>query len=397
MSAKKRRQYGDGGLYQRGDGRWVGVIEAGWTREGTRRRITVTGKTEAIVRSKLKERKRDIARGQTAETRRRVTVKAWARQWQQITVNGVRPNTATTDDAAVKWIVETIGNRDLSSLSPADVRSVRTAITDSGLSTSTALRYHSVLMRMLKAARQEGYEVKDAALSTRPPKAAANDRTRMPVLDAVNVLGVASTVPQTSRWLAALLQGMRQAEALGLPWDEVDLNAETLTVAWQLQPLPYRIKRDISSGFVVPDGYEARRLAGRMHLVRPKTPSAWRVIPLTPWMVETLTAWRDAAAPNRYGLVWGSVDGRWADENEDRDEWYALQATAGVCHPSGRFYTLHEARHTCASLLLELGVPEPVRVQIMGHSTIASTRQYEHIDTTLARAALGQLESALRG
>ena len=86
-----------------------------------------------------------------------------------------------------------------------------------------------------------------------------------------------STAPCTSaysRWLMAFLYAARQAECLGLTWPFV--TADTLTIAWQLQPIPYRVPRDRSSGFRVPDGYEAQQLAGRMHLVRPKSKAGWR-------------------------------------------------------------------------------------------------------------------------
>lgn len=393
---KKRRQYGSGSVYQRAsDGRWLGTIEAGYTKTGARRRITVTGHTEVEAKANLKKKMRTLARGEEA-TSSRVTVKAWADDWLAMTERTTTPNAHTTDRSAVhSWIIPAIGHRRLDQLTPGDVRAVRTALDAAGRSSSTALRYHGTLVRMLKAAVVEGHPVPSRVFDVTAPGKAANDRQALTLPQALATLQVATTLPHGSRWVAAFLQAMRQGECLGLLWDEVD--DEHLTVSWQLQPLPYRIARDRTSGFRVPDGYEAKQLQGQLHLVRPKSKAGWRVIPLIPVMAQALEDWRRIAPTSPHGLVWPALDGTPADENDDREEWEAIQQTANVVHPSGeRFYTGHEARHTTATMLMEMGVPESVRVAIMGHSTMASTRGYEHVDITEARKALAQVGQRLQ-
>ncbi|GAA2115162.1 hypothetical protein [Streptomyces synnematoformans] len=59
--------------------------------------------------------------------------------------------------------------------------------------------------------------------------------------------------------MLALVMGMRRGEILGLRWDAVDLNRETLTVERSLQ-----------------------RVDGRLTLVKPETESSERTIPLPP-------------------------------------------------------------------------------------------------------------------
>ncbi len=44
--------------------------------------------------------------------------------------------------------------------------------------------------------------------------------------------------------------------------------------------------------------------------------------------------------------------------------------------PSATFHTL---RHTAASLLAELGEPEAIRKEVMGHRNIATTQRYTHL------------------
>jgi integrase len=393
VTPRKRRQYKSGSLYQRSsDGRWFGAYDVGFKRDGSRDRRTVSAKTEVEAKRKLEKALRELNRGTAASST--TTVKAWAERWLEETAKSVTPNAHGTDRAAVGWIVETIGHRRLDRLVPDDVRAVSDAVVAAGKSTSTAARYHGTLRRILTAAQVEGYAVPSNVLLVKGRTPDVSDRAAMSIDEALAALAVASTLPHGSRWLAAFLQGARQGECLGLTWPRISDDA--LTLDWQLQPLPYRVKRDTSSGFRVPDGYEKRQLEGQLHLVRPKSKAGWRVAPLVPMMADALDRWRLIAPESPHGLVWPALDGSPADENADRDEWWAIQEAAGIGHPDGRWYHVHEIRHAAATMLASLGVDEATRIAIMGHSSIASTRGYEHRDLTLIRSALEKYAGALR-
>ena len=58
---------------------------------------------------------------------------------------------------------------------------------------------------------------------------------------------------------------------------------------------------------------------------------------------------------------------------------------------------LYAARHTTATLLMQMNVPESVRMAVVGHSTTAAHRGYAHVDLTQARAALGKLDVLMQG
>lgn len=386
---RRRRQYGTGSVFKRTDGRWSGTIEAGYTDRGTRRRLTRTGKTEAEVKTKLKELQRQINTEGVPPALSRTTVKAWAEAWLEITRRDLRPRSWNADRAAIRnYIVPTIGHKRLEQLTPADVRAVGEAVRAAGKTTSTGHRYQTTLRTMLTAARQEGHAVPARVLETKLVTSSKSDRTAMTVPEALAMLHVASFLPHGSRWAMAFLHGMRQGECLGLTWDTVDLDAGMVIVEWQLQPLPYNIPRDRTSGFRIPDGYEVRQVEGADHLVRPKTKSGYRVIPLIPGMLEAMRDWREVAPNSPHGLVWPTAGGGPADDKDDRDEWRAIQGTAEVGHPNGRYYDLHEARHTTATQMLEEGVDPRQITAIMGHSSILTTHGYQHPGTRPALAAL---------
>jgi integrase len=371
------------------------VIRSGYTKTGGRASKTVTGKTEAEVKARLRKLHTAIARSEAASTR--LTVKAWSEKWLRLRERRRRPGSHNADLAAVRnWIVPTIGHKRLSDLTPDDVRAVADAATAAGNSTSTARRYQATLTVMLKDALKERHPVPEHLLLVDPPAVALNDRQAFSTEDALKMLAVAVTIPHGSRWAVAFLQGLRPGECRGMTRDALDFYAgETgyFSVSWQLQALPYNVPRDRSSGFRVPDAYEVRPVKGALHLVRPKTKSGVRAYPMVPWARDALTHWLDIApADPPGGLLWPMA----ANDHADRSEWRWMQDQAGVRHPSGRYYHRHESRHTTASLLLALRVPERVRVAIMGHATIASTETYEHVDDPQLREALMGVASRLQ-
>lgn len=421
-----RRDYRTGSLFQRCEarygcpplvdgkrpkhkcqGRWFGAIDAGTTADGSRHRVTVSGKSKSVVQRRLRDKlaERD-QKGVAAASMKSTTVARYAAEWLDLIETKVSPSAYTTDKAAVKRIVGTIGSVRLRDLTVKDVRSVAKAIRTAGQSSSTALRYHGTLVRMLKAAALDGHPVPPNVLLAENPTAAINDKMALPSAHYKAVLAELVALddgqprhPDASRWAVALLTGLRQKEALGLTWDHVDLDAGKITVAWQIKSLRYRERGNPDAGFVVPDGYEARHLAGAVHLVRPKSRKGWRVVPLVPWAVAALRTWQEVAPVNPHNLVWpGSYRRKqWWPRNpaSDLEQWHAIQAAAGVQHEAGRPYGTHEIRHTTATLLLELRVPESVRMAIMGHASIEATQIYETVDAALTREAMEQVSSLL--
>jgi integrase len=265
------------------------------------------------------------------------------------------------------------------------VRAVTDAIRAAGRTSSTALRCQVILTKMLADAVLEGHQIQQRVLMVTAPGKSVSDRDAIPYDDAMSLLRAAAGHADGSRWVAALLQGMRQGECLGLTWDCVNVTDGTVDVSWQLQALPYISGR--SGPLRVPDGYEYRVLDGSLCLVRPKSQSGTRVIPLVPWMASALSGWAKVCPPNPHGLVWPRADGRPQTAKADSAAWKALQAEAAVTGP-GRLYALHEARHTCATLLLAQGTAEKIVTAIMGHSSIATSQKYQHVNQAMAREAL---------
>lgn len=393
-----RARHGDGSIHQRADGKWVARIEAGYTPRGTRRRATRITRTKQEAVRALRDLKTRAAAGET-HLDTRTTVKAWSDEWLPLQEARVRPKGFRADKSAVRqWIVPTIGHRRLTDLTPADTRKLETALEKAGRAGSTIIRVRATLSTMLKAAIQEGHNVPQRVIDAPVLARAQSSRGAIPLDHAVALLKAAADTPVPSRWAAALLQGMRQAECLGLAWDRINWQQEVVYIDRQLAELAYthgcggtcgrkRAAYCPRRGFSTPRGYVHEHIEGRFHLVEPKTMSGVRVAPLLPWMRDAL---QDQQRRARRGarLVWENPDGTVRDSAQDTAEWKALQDAAGVRHETGRYYELHECRHTAATLLLSLGVDPVVMTRILGHSTIASSQAYMHADLSMVRAAL---------
>jgi integrase len=381
-----RREWGSGSVFYRArDNRWIGTYEAGYTNTGTRRRRAVSGKTEAEAKRKLRDKLREIERAKHV-TDRRLTVKAWADEWLAITQHDLTPKAWGANAGQVrKWIIPTIGHVRLAEVTHADLRAVATAQRRADQAPASRARCRAVALKMLRDAVAEGHRVPSEVVEVQPRskrKGKRHEREGLPLADALRCVAVAREhLPHHSRWHVAFLQGLRQGEALGLTWDMVDLDAGLLTVAWQLQALPYVDKHDRSRGFRVPDDYEARRLWKAFHLVRPKTEAGERVIPLVPWAVDT--------------LVWTRSDGRPIDKHADLEEWKGIQGAAEIGHPAGRYYLGHEIRNTTATLLVEAGIDPLIITAILGHTDFRTSQAYVTQRAQQARPAMEAVARAL--
>jgi integrase len=420
MSKANPRGYRQGSIYHReSDGLWVGSIELP-TIAGKRRRKVVTGHSEKEVKAKLNFQKGELERhgdlpsaGQTLES--------WLNVWfETIALKKIRPNTASVYRYLLeRHIIPTIGTVKLNALTPAHIRRVETAITTTPkdpkdpskgtLSSTTAAQAHRILAVALKYAEREGRITRNVATLTDAPRRA---KTRLGVLDAADGLKVLQAVSGDrlgSRWAAALLTGARQGELLGLELDRV---TDVLDLSWQLQRLswehgcktPCGAKRGAecpNRTITAPPDWEHRYLTGGMWLSRPKSSAGWRIIPLVDPLRTIIERRIEAAAsePNPFGLLWTSgekiakdhktvleLDGSPIDPAVDNRAWHAVLKRAGV-----QDVRLHDARHTAASLLLDAGVPEPIIMKILGHSSAVVTRGYQNIDRRQLTDAMTRL------
>jgi integrase len=161
------------------------------------------------------------------------------------------------------------------------------------------------------------------------------------------------------RWEAlftvALALGLREGEALGLSWSDVDLEARTLTVRHQLQ-----------------------RVEKQLVLVEPKTEKSRRTLVLPAVVVDRLRAHRVRQTEERLkaevwedsGLVFTT---RYGTPIHPENLGRALRPLLAKAEcPVQRF---HDLRHACASLLLAQKATMKEVQETLGHTQLATTSE----------------------
>lgn len=395
----RKRNTGDGGLYYiKSRKLWRATMV---DKSGEEPRVIAKyGRTSQVAKDKL-QIVRDEIKTFGAPLDRTATVSVWSDRWLTTVCRPtMKPaGLAAYESVTRTWIVPTIGTKTVANLKPSDVRAVVSKIIAAGKSSSTARKTYNVLSGMLDAARYEGLCARNVADDVKPPPMAVSNRGALTTDQALAVLREAASVPDGTRWWVALLGGLRQSERLGALISSLDLEAGEMHVDWTLEEITSEhgcggictYKRGAScpqARLKVPDGFEYIRLEGRLCLIRPKSGKP-RTVPLVPQLVEALrryiTATKDV--PNPYGLLWRHTDGSPILPYEDQEDWRTILELASV--PLDR--TSHWARHTTATVLMELGVDAKIVGEIVGHQSEKVTRHYQHVSSPAATEAMGRL------
>lgn len=382
-------------------GRWIATLDLGVGPDGKRNRVEVSARSKAECLDKRKTRIREIEDGSYTPGVR-PTVAAWMAHWCDVIASDrVGPRTLANYRSYVrKHIAVHVGARRLDALSVDDVRGLHRGVRDSGASDRVVQAVHNTLSKALKDAVREGVIAQNVCDRMDRPRARMQERGSYSRAEVRAILTTArgDGPGEYSRWLAALTLGSRQAELLAFEWSRLDMNAGIADLSWQVQQLPWRHGHGCACGPDAsarqcrhkepdaPSWYELRPAYKGRWFTRPKTAAGVRALPLPGPVVDALGEWREVAPETSLGLVWPDNRGLPRLGREDREAWKDLCKRAGV-----RPLTLHSARHTMVSLLLEDGVDPEVIRQIAGHSTILSTRGYMHVSADRARDALSRL------
>lgn len=383
--ASTKRSDGEGSVYYDASrDRWIGVLVVGW-RDNKPVRRKVSAKSRADATRKLREL-REKAKAGDLTAGKVPTVSEWMRYWiDEIAPGRVRPTTLPGYHAYVDgYIIPLLGHHRLDRLRPEHVEKAWRELMTTGrpgaknpqpLSPTTALQAHRILARALKVAQQRGRIRENVATLIDAPGKNTDEMEPLTLEEARAVLA-ATTNP---RWSVALSLGLRQGEALGLRWANVDLTLGVIHVRNALA----RIK---GQGLVV---------------VPVKSRAGKRSVAMPPQLHEQMSAYRerwlqmrdDAGSWWKGGdFVFCKPDGSPIDPKADWTAWRDLLASAGVRHRR-----LHDARHTAATMLLAQGVPTRVVMEILGHSQISVTSKYQHVVDEMHRDAAARMGGALYG
>jgi integrase len=182
------------------------------------------------------------------------------------------------------------------------------------------------------------------------------------IADPAEAARLLDALPEADRpiWATAMYAGLRRGELLALRWNDIDLTAGVIRVerSWDLRTGP----------------------------VRPKSRAGTRVVPIPQVLRGHLAAHRLRSTADGDALVFGRSPSTPFDPMAVSDRAACAWAAAVV----GAFFagralevapiTLHECRHTFASLMIAAGVNAKAISTYMGHASVSITLdRYGHL------------------
>lgn len=324
----------------------------------TGRRISRTFPSKAAARTWRQDALVAVRNGRLTATRK-VTVRQVADEWLADAERGVvtnrsgdryKPSAIRAYRQSLRLrILDDLGERQFSQVTRGDIQRLIDGLVAQGLAPSTVQCSILPLRAMYKRAMSLDELTVNPTVGLRLP-AIRGGRDRIVSPDqAAKLIDALPTAHDRALWGTALYAGLRRGELLALQWEDVDIAAGQIHVtrSW-----------DISEGYDV----------------GPKSAVGRRTVPIASRLKALLAAYR-LGSPRASGHVFGAtgtgVAGIRHITKRADDAWSAADLER---------ITLHEARHTYASLMIAAGVNAKALSTYMGHANISITLdRYGHL------------------
>ena len=343
-----------------------------------KRQKRVYGKSRGEAKAKLVALQAEMNKGRLPAGRAPM-VTEFLRSWLETSVKPrVRPLTYAGYKVNVeKHLVPTLGKIRLDQLTPLHVQEMMNERLAAGLSTKSVAYIHQVLRTALGLAVRWDMVSRNVARLVDRPRIQRKPIRPLTPDEARQFLHGIRGHRLEALFSVALALGLRQGEALGLRWGDIDFNGGTLRVSHQLQ-----------------------RIDGRLTLVPPKTEKSRRTLVMPSMIAEQLREHEKRQVAEKLwagskwqenGLVFANRAGQPTQARRVIEQFHQALKQAGV-----RRVRFHDLRHSCATLLLVQGVSPRVVMEVLGHSEIALTMNaYSHVVPELQREAAQRMQAIL--
>lgn len=243
---------------------------------------------------------------------------------------------------------------------------------------STILNVFTVLKVGLDGAVRDGLIARNPAAAVDRPSVERVEARFITADETRRLLQAAEGLRYRNVLVLIANTGLRRGEAVGLAWDNIDLDGGVLRVEKTLGRIDHQLLR-----------------------TEPKTKRSRRTVPLSPAIVALFKAQKAAQAAERLragnqwidtGLVFTTEFGTAVDPRNILRTVELAAKKAGIEEKVGA----HTLRHSAATAWFDNGIHIKAVSDLLGHSTIAVTGDiYGHTTDDTARRAIDGLSGAL--
>lgn len=384
---KPKRKYGEGSIYQRKDGRWVAKYKS----VNMLKPCVVYAKSESEAKRKLRELKKDAAKGLVKSTSRRFG--DYADQWlYTFKLHSVEDSSFDKYESAyLTHIKPAFGKMQLASIHSEQLQKLLVEKSQT-LSLTVVKIIYIILSEIFSYAHSEGDLSRNPMHNVKMPKKATFKPEREIVaLESDEVRAVERIaemknkngrpcIMQAHALVFLVHTGLRCGEFLALKWSDIDFESRIVTVNKNLSMVYDHDK----------DGVRIKHKKARIKCT--KTASGNRIVPLNTKAIAALNSLK--AVYREMDIVSDSVavtrKGTTLSSDQLRRVLRRVLAYAGIDKP----FTLHQLRHTFATQALNAGIPITVVSKWLGHANISVTyNTYIHVLESAEAAAVELLEA----
>lgn len=392
---KTRNANGESSIYKGKDKYWHGRVTVGVKDDGKADRRHVMSKDRAVVVRKVRALERERDQGNVAKAGQKWTVAKWLDHWlHNIATASTGENGWDAYEVAVRvHLIPGLGAHKLKKLEPEHLEKLYAKMQDSGSSAGTAHQAHRTMRTALAAAHKRGHVTRNVAALASAPKLDDNEVEPYSVSEVKRLLEEAKGRRNGARWAIALALGLRQGEVLGLKWSDVDMDNGVMRVREN------RLRPKWVHGCRKPcgkkPGYCPQRKNKRKTTGKTKSKAGRRRVGLPDEIAALLKVHKEKQDEDRQkagqlwheeGWVFAKQNGEAVVPNTDYHNWQLLLKAAGVERKR-----LHDARHTAATVLLILGVPERTVMDLMGWSSTSMAKRYQHVTDPIRKGVAKQV------
>ncbi|MFD0416103.1 tyrosine-type recombinase/integrase [Streptomyces sp. NPDC127108] len=355
---RSRAGHGDDSIYwDKSKNRYIGAVSLGYTPSGSRKRPKVSGKTKTEVRQKLRELRKELARGARAPAS--YTVAQAVNDWLSQGLKGKEATSiGTYRSLADNHVIPHLGKARLRDLEADDVDDWLEDRAEV-LSTQSLRMVRSILRRSIAHAQRRGRAVRNVADLVDLPEGQPGRPSKSLSLEQ----GEAVLRAKEGTWIhtyvvLSLLVGVRPEEARPLTWAHVHFAHEATdkphvdvwrSVRRHGDTKTHRSRRSLAM---------PRQAALVMKAQKERQQAECRA---------TGSEWTDDR------LVFPTGTGKRRDATDVRRNFRALLHEAGFENPGE--WTTRELRTSFVSLLSDHGIPIEVIARLVGHSGSVTTER----------------------